>query len=101
MQVSVRNNFVQWSSNFCVKIVTQIVTWVAICCDWVLVIIIKYSRYIVFLILYEGNEEQLLREICYPKSILSSNQDNILSSKLRCEPNYFGHCKCVFKYVNT
>ena len=28
---SIRNNFVQWSSNFCTKIVTQIVYWVAIC----------------------------------------------------------------------
>ena len=29
--ISVSNNFVQLSSNFCVKIATQIVNWVAIC----------------------------------------------------------------------
>ena len=29
--ISVRNNFVQLSSNFCVKIANQIVNWVAIC----------------------------------------------------------------------
>ena len=31
--ITVRNNFVQLSSNFCVKIAVQIVNWVAICCN--------------------------------------------------------------------
>ena len=29
--ISVRNNFVQLSSNFCGKIATQIMNWVAVC----------------------------------------------------------------------
>ena len=48
IHISVRNNFVQLSSNFYEKISTQIVNWVTVYSNWVTTIIIKYSRYSVF-----------------------------------------------------
>ena len=50
---SVRNNFVQLSSNICTKISTQIVNWITICSNCYNIL---FKVYIVFLILYEGDE---------------------------------------------
>ena len=46
IHINVRNNFAQLSSNFCVKIATQIVNWVTICSNRVAIILLEYARYI-------------------------------------------------------
>ena len=53
----------------------------------------------VFLILYEGDELQLMRKICYPHSILNSNSDNFEYSKLRCQPDHVGRYIYVYLHI--